>query len=347
MTRWPLLLIGSSIAVTLFSCLTPKPLLREASSIVTPKIDSVQKSDTTPVLPEKSAVVEPAPFSPAPQTIEIESWPGERFALLEKPAMYCNYGYELYSCPKLDSCRDRIDTALLTKYHRVKCSAGSKLRLTVTAVEPRPGGEWLVTFTNEPTGTKLYAVTSKGVAHEVARVSDLDSAQKRWIGKTVFAARGFISTFQSGKTGSVKVRLQDSLKVTGVRFGLTPLPTKPIWVEVATVSGEKGVIPVYYSWTNVKKEARRDGNPWDDDLFETNPALTCTADPATWETINGHHVHPGMTRDQVRLSWGFPIKRFSELYGGKERECWEYAGQRLYFDEKELVGIVDIAASGR
>ena len=303
----------------------------------TPKIDTVRKADTVSLKTAKDSAV----ALPVPPPLEIESWPGERFALLEKPAAYCTYGYELYTCNRLDSCRGPVDTALSTKYHRVKCGMFSKLSLKVRSVERRPADEWLITFEDESTGNTLFAATSKGVYHEIARASDLDGAQKRWKGKIVFSARGFVSTFENGKTGTIKVRLQDSLRVVGVRFGITPLPTKPIWLMVTTPAGGEGVIPVYYSWTNVKKELRHEGNPWDDDIFESNPALAVSADDSTWSIINSHHVRIGMTRDQVRLSWGSPQQRKSETYKEKERECWEYTAQHLYFDEKELIGIAE------
>jgi hypothetical protein len=44
-----------------------------------------------------------------------------------------------------------------------------------------------------------------------------------------------------------------------------------------------------------------------------------------------------MTRNEVRLSWGAPLSTKTETLDGKERECWVYRAQRLYFDEKELL----------
>jgi hypothetical protein len=262
--------------------------------------------------------------------------------VLEKPALYCAYGYELYSCPALDACSDAPDTVLFTKYHRARCDRFSGHTLTARAVEKR-GKEYLVTFVDSVSGRTVYAKTSGGVCHELAYEKDLQTASKRWTGRTVFSARGFITSFGEGKTASVKVDLRDSLRVTGVRFGLTPLPAKPLWLMVESKNGEKGTIPLCCSWTNVKKEMRHDGSPWDDDLFEASPGALYTADAATWETINAHHVSMGMTRDQVRLSWGRPpAKKKSPYRGGAERECWTYEKQNLYFDEKELMGIEEI-----
>ncbi|MGA2507486.1 MAG: hypothetical protein ABSF80_08430 [Chitinispirillaceae bacterium] len=271
-------------------------------------------------------------------TVEITAWPGERFVVLEKPALYCAYGYELYSCPALDGCADAVDTALFTKYHRARCDRFSGHALLARTVEKR-GKEHLVAFFDSVSGRTVYAKTSEGVCHELAYEKDLQAALKRWTGKTVFSARGFITSFSDGRTASIKVDLRDSLRVIGVQFGLTPLPAKPFWLMVETKAGDKGTIPLCFSWTNVKKDLRHGGNPWDDDLFETNPGQACTADAATWETINAHHVSLGMTRDQVRLSWGRPSAQKKAAYKGSARECWTYEKQNLYFDEKELIGI--------
>jgi hypothetical protein len=287
---------------------------------------------------DTSKLADPDRPAPGQASVEITSWPGERFVVLEKPALYCAYGYELYSCPALEACTDAVDTALFTKYHRARCERFSGHVLLARAVEKR-GKEYLVAFFDSVSGRTLYAKTSEGVCHELAYEKDLQAALKRWTGKTVFSSRGFITSFSDGRTASIKVDLRDSLRVIGVRFGLTPLPAKPLWLMVETKAGEKGTIPLCFGWTNVKKDLRHGGNPWDDDLFETNPRQVCTADAATWETINAHHVSLGMTRDQVRLSWGRPLAKKKSAYKGAERECWTYEKQNLYFDEKELIGI--------
>ncbi len=279
----------------------------------------------------------------APQTIEIDAWPGQWFVLLEKPALYCSYGYELYTCPQLDACHDAVDTAVATKYHRVMCGKFAGHRLKALSIEQR-GKEWLVTFEDSLAGKKFYAKTAEGVCHEVAFENDRDAALKRWQGRIVFSARGFITSFQNGKALTIKVRLQDSLRVSDVRFGLTPLPTKPLWLMVETSGGEKGTIPLYYSWTNVKKELRHDGNPWDDDLFENNPENIYKVDTAAWNIINEHHVRVGMTRDEIRLSWGRPYRKKTETYKG---ECWVYEKQCLYFDDKELTAIEEIRGNAK
>jgi len=277
------------------------------------------------------------------QAVEVSAWAGKKFVLLEKPALYCEYGYELYSSPLMAAARAPIDTALFTKYRRARCDVFAGRTLTVvSAIKEKKGRgpEYGVTFSEPLSGKKLYVKTADNVYHEVAYAPDREAAEKRWLGKTVFAARGFITDFSGNNPVTVKVDLRDSLLVTGVKFGLTPLPAKPLWLMVESRAGAKGTIPLCFSWTNVAKKLRREGNAWDDDLYETSPAAFCEAGSAVWETINAHHVNVTMTREQVRMSWGRPLdmKKACEYYGAP-RECWTYESQNLYFDEKELVGI--------
>jgi hypothetical protein len=225
------------------------------------------------------------------------------------------------------------------KRHRVRCGAAAGSILTVVSVDRR-GSEWLVGFEAAGLGRVVYAKTSQGDLHEFVYGRDLDSAKKRWMGKKVFSARGFINNLEGGRGGgTVKVDVRQPLLVLDVRPGLTPLPAKPLLIMVETLDGKKGAIPTRFSWTNSPLSQRHEGNPWGDDLLESDPSGLCAADSATWAIINAHKVREGMSRDQVRLSWGRPAGRSQTVVNGAERECWEYENQRLWFDAKELVGI--------
>jgi hypothetical protein len=133
------------------------------------------------------------------RAVEVAGWMGKRFVLLEKPPLYCSYGYELYSCPGIASCRDAADTAFFTKYHRARCDVFAGRTLTVRSVK-QTGAEYVVGFSEAVSGKTLYAKTVAGECHEVAYAPDRDSAEKRWKGKYVFSARGFLSDFSTGRS---------------------------------------------------------------------------------------------------------------------------------------------------
>ncbi|MBN2188717.1 MAG: hypothetical protein JW699_04625 [Chitinispirillaceae bacterium] len=290
--------------------------------------------------PSKSAPAAGAAVKPAASdtgALTMTAWPGKKFVLLEKPLLYCGYGYELWPCPQFEKCRGAIDAAFFTKYRRARCDVFAGRTMTVVSVTGS-GAERAVAFRDPVSGKKLYARTADGECREFAYAADRDAAEKRWLGRHVFSARGFVSYLSSNRSVTVQVDLRDSLLVTGVRFGLTPLPAKPLWLMVRTRKGDSGAIPFRFSWTNAARKQLRAGEPWEDDFYETNPAALCPADGRTWETINAHRVSEGMTRAQVRMSWGRPQAKDSAEYRGAPRERWTYESKDLYFDGKELIG---------
>ena len=86
--------------------------------------------------------------------------------------------------------------------------------------------EWLVTFIDEKTDMVIYARTRKGAIKEIALEDDLELARKRWMGKYDFSRKGVISTILENGNGfsSMKVRIQDSLKVIDVRWAQHRFP---------------------------------------------------------------------------------------------------------------------------
>jgi hypothetical protein len=299
-----------------------------------------QTKSTVKKSPAKTAAAGKAAVKTAkPDTgeIDISAWPGRKFVLLEKPALYCGYGYELYPSPLMGGARGPVDTALFTKYRRARCDVFAGRTMTAVSVT-RSGAGHVVAFSDPVSGKKLYAKTADNECREFAYATDRDAAEKRWLGKAVFSARGFVADVSNEKSVTVQVDLRDSLLVTGVRYGLTPLPAKPLWLMVAAKKCAKGAIPFRFSWTNAPRKLRHEGSAWDDDFYETSPAVLCEADRAVWGVINAHRVNVTMTRGQVRMSWGRPLAKDSADYRGAPRERWTYESRILYFDEKELIG---------
>ncbi|NLG16355.1 MAG: hypothetical protein GX556_03360 [Fibrobacter sp.] len=280
------------------------------------------------------------PLPESSQTIPVQNWPGHRFVLLEKQKMFAQYGYELYPCRELDSCKSAADTSLTGTNHRLRYDKFKGGVLRAKEVE-NAANEWLVTFVDEKTDLVVYGRTHKGSIKDLALESDLEAAKNRWLGKYVFSRKGVISTVLENQKGfgSIKIRVQDSLKVTDVHWGTTPLPVNPIWLLVETKDGKKGFIPVRYSWTNTLSEQIRGIASWGDDILEKDPSTEYAWPPETWEVINNHRIVIEMTREQVFLSWGEPLARLQKEIQGIQRECWVYGSQELYFDEKGLVTI--------
>ncbi len=262
-----------------------------------------------------------------PKTIKITDWIKKDFIVLPKQQMFKVHGYEIYLSKDLDKTTSPPDTALEQKNRRIKSDKLSNHLITCIAVE-HAGNEWLVECYDSLLNRSLYMISYKGALKDLLYKDDLERASFRWVGKTIFSRRGLISALdKNGSFSSIKVDIRDSLIVQSVTAGVTPLPVKPLWINVQSKKGN-GFIPARISWTNCINDAIFDGLPWADDIFETDPAHYGWND-TMWELINNHRVVKDMTKEQVLVSWGFPIsKLFSQ---GMTDECWVYQVQKVCF----------------
>ncbi len=272
-----------------------------------------------------------------PRTIQITDWVNKDFIVLPKQQMFKVHGYEIYLSKNLDKATSPPDTVLEQKNRRIKSDKLSNHLITCVAVE-KAGAEWLVECYDSLLNRSLYMVSHKGALKDLLYKDDLEMASSRWVGKTVFSRRGMISALdKNGSFSSVKVDIRDSLIVQSVTAGVTPLPVKPLWINVTSKNGP-GFIPVRISWTNCINDAISDYLPWGDDIFETDPDRYGWND-ALWELINNHRVVKDMTKEQVSVSWGFPIsKTFSQ---GVTDECWVYQAQKVCFVNGLVATIVN------
>jgi len=270
--------------------------------------------------------------------LSISHWPGENFFLLPKQKILQQFGYELFLTEELSSNKAKPKAEFETGEHHVRCEKFGNATLIVSKVT-LIGKEYLVSFKHEPTGVLLYAKTRNQNVEGIALEQDLKNARNRWLGKTVYSLRRFIDSFDSasGKITTKKVKIDEPLKVVSVSWGQTPLPPKPIWLSVQTQSAEAGFIPTCVSWVNVPADKKMADKPWSDDVMEKNPRELFSWDDAVWEAVNNHSVISGMSRQQVRLSWG-PPKAIAR--SDKTGEQWRFDnGQTLKFIKDSLAAI--------
>ncbi len=283
-----------------------------------------------PMLPPQSGIAE--------MRITPSQWPEKRFIILPKQSLLRQFGYELYSCTGNACDTHRVIPEWEHDNHRIRCEIISGDTLLAKAVEP-DSSEWLVTFAHKRSGRNIYGKTHDGAIKDLVAAEDLEGARRRWRGRVVFSRRGVITTIDtvSASFASLRVSLQDSLKVIDVRPGMTPLPVKPIWIMVVTSNGKRGFLPVNYSWTNVPTRRIAGKTPWEDDIFEQNPLTLYDWDETTWELLNNHRVVLEMTTDQVSLSWGRPVSVIRST--DPDMETWIYPSHELSFEKKRLNGI--------
>jgi hypothetical protein len=272
-------------------------------------------------------------------SLSILQWPGKKFVFLPKQKIVKAFGYGLYLTPELDRSKSPVNPARETKEHRIRCDAFDQGSLTVREVKPS-GSEYLVHFIHEPTKVSLFAKTHRGAIEGLALAEDVEKAKKRWLGKTVYSMRRFINMYDSvtGNVSTQKVKTGDPLRVVEIRWGTTPLPSQPLWLVVETApahdagAGTRGFIPVSISWANIMFDKITSGRPWDEDILEQDPKKLYAWDKVYWDAIDNHSIVPGMTKPQVRMSWG-PAKTVrKDMTKAGNRELWSYDdGQELLF----------------
>lgn len=268
--------------------------------------------------------------------LPINRWVGKKFIVLEKQNLVRQFGYELYLSAELGFSKKKIDPAWETPQRHVRCEKIERSYIIVKDIKPI-GKDYLVKFENEQSKVMLFGKTRLGSIEGMAFAADIDSAKTRWLGKSVYSARRFIDAYDSatGKLDNIKVKIEQPLAVIDVRWGMTPLPPKPLWIMVTTGRGEKGFIPTQTSWINAMIDNKNNSAPWSDDLIDSDPKKLYSWDEAVWETINNHSIATGMTRQQVRMSWGRPK---SIAQGPSENtEIWAYGSQSLNFVNDSLI----------
>jgi len=267
--------------------------------------------------------------------LPIAKWVGQKFVVLAKQNLVRQFGYELYLTPECALSKNPPDLYWETARHHIRCDKLEQSIIVAREVKPA-GKDYLVKFEQEQSGRAIFGKTQQGSLEGIAPAADLDSAKSKWLGKTIYSVRRFIDTFDSatGSLGMIKVKIEQPLVVTGVKWGMTPLPPKPLWIEVKTERNEKGFIPTRISWTNTIADKKTDGAPWSDDILDIDPKKVYSWDETMWETINKHSIATGMTSEQVRLSWGPPRSVIKSA--SNNSETWSFGAQSLVFVNDSL-----------
>jgi hypothetical protein len=298
---------------------TVKQKTNSAAIVTTNKIDSTVK-----------------PTQPA--GLMVNAWVGKQFILLEKVKMFRKFGYHLYTSPQCEQATTPVDSSIELPNHRLAYAPFENALATVIAVARQPDKNFLVTFTVASHNIACYGKTTNGIIEGIAPTDDLVNARKRWLGKTIYSRRRSLDIYDSAASQftSVKVPIAEPLKVIAVRWGFVPLPPKPIWLVVSRPSGAAGIIPVHFTWTNVLPAKQTAGLPWQADVLEENPRTGHLWDEGIWDAIENHQILTGMTQEQVRLSWGDPLRIAKSDTGTKS--AWTYERAKIIFFRDSLAG---------
>jgi hypothetical protein len=268
-------------------------------------ITTEKKSESKPV----EAAPTPFPYHP------IGSWVGKRFIFLPKPKGSESGTYEDFS---------RLVTH--QKY------AGRVARV-VSANDS--GASAFIEFQMEDDGERLrvFTVANKESVRGMALLDDIENARKQWVDKTVWGKMLMISSYdeQSGAITLTAVKKFGPLKVVDVVPGWDE--EKPARFKLETPDGKQGFVDLNLSGTNVQKEVRYLSR-FEDHLLAENPRLKYKWRADVWSAIEKGQIYPGMTEEQVRMSWGEPEKLTRTAAG----EVWTYSNGALVFKKGILSG---------
>jgi len=245
----------------------------------------------------------------------IGSWVGKRFIFLPKPKGSESGTYE-----------DFIRAVTHQKY------AGRVAR--VVSADASDASAY-IEFEMEDDGERLrvFTVANKESVRGMALLDDIENARKQWAGKTVWGKMLMISSYdeQSGAITMTQVKKFGPLKVVDVIPGWDE--EKPARFKLETPDGKQGFVDLNLSGTNVQKEVRHVSR-FEDHLLAENPRLKYKWRADVWSAIEKGHVYPGMTEEQVKMSWGEPDKVTRTAAG----EVWTYISGALVFKKGVLSG---------
>lgn len=251
-----------------------------------------------------------------------KQWIGHTFTFLAMPADDQSAGYSIFTTDQASRGFEGDQSV------RIPYAQHAGKQVTVTEVIPYPAGptqqEFMVYMKVNDTGEKLVGRTVRGQLEGLVLTADLTNAKKQFLGKTIYPKfRELDGVYIPGEAPkSVPIPIGSPVTVVDVYPGNNSL--EPIWL-VVSFNGEKAVLPIAYSWTNIPVNSWTDTSPWQNVLFTEDPRQVLGWSHSLWYQIENGTVEEGMTKGQVMLSWGKPQR--SEA----NDSIWIYGNKKLSF----------------
>nr|WP_092069192.1 hypothetical protein [Dendrosporobacter quercicolus]NSL47378.1 hypothetical protein [Dendrosporobacter quercicolus DSM 1736]SDL87292.1 hypothetical protein SAMN04488502_1011053 [Dendrosporobacter quercicolus] len=275
----------------------------------------------------------------APAGVRVEQWTGQDFTFLALPAEKQSTGYEIFAAEQATRGLEG-DRSL-----RIPYAEHVGKQVVVTKIVPFAAGgrqkEYMVYMTVKETDEKLVGRTMQGQLEGLLLSADLRNARQQFLGKTVYPKfRELTGLYVPGRNStppaSVSTPIGAPVVVLDVYAGNKS--QEPIWL-IVDVNGEKAILPIAYSWTNMPIQSWTETPPWQNALFMKNPRISLGGSDALWQKIQAGNVEEGMSKEQVQLSWGNPSRR------EKNDSVWIYGTKQLQFRGDVLYSIATISES--
>lgn len=271
-----------------------------------------------------------------------EQWAGHTFVFLDLASDKRAEGYDIYP-------EDQADKGFQGDLSvRIPYGEHVGKQVTITEVVKYTAGDYrydyVVHMKENATGKALVGRTMSGQMEGLVLEEDLLKARQQFMGKTVYTKRrmlqGAFDPQANTAPAAVTVKVGGAVQVTDVYAGLQAI--EPIWL-IVSVNGQKAILPIAYSWTNMPVFIWTETPPWQDELFMDDPRVKLGWSEAIWQQIESGTVQEGMTKEQVRLSWG-PPARVDEINCGAGKTVWNYGAKILTFSGEILTAIASVEA---
>lgn len=259
----------------------------------------------------------------ASANVNTGQWTGHSFTFLTLPNAMQSAGYGIFTQEQaVQGFQGDRSVRLSYAQHVGK-------QVTVTEVVPFDSGykqpDYMVYMTVNDTGEKLVGSSMRGQLEGLVLTADLVNARQQFLGKTVYPKFRELAGIYTpgGMPQSVSIAIGGPVTVVDVYAGNQA--QEPIDL-IVSVNGEKAILPIAYSWTNMTNSSWTQSAPWQNALFMEDPRMSLGGSQQVWNNIQTGNVEEGMTKDQVHLSWGKPFSR--EV----NDSVWIYGTLELNFD---------------
>jgi hypothetical protein len=261
--------------------------------------------------------------------LPLNEWVGNDFIVLEmqNPKQFCKNFTDMSDILRNPTCEELV---------------GKTFKITKIVPISADGSQSYV-FLEDNQTKKMYRTTNtNGHTANVACLSDLSGALKKWRGKTIYSKSRSIKTYNEKDRvyGYTTVGITTPLKVIDAIWGFDD--KKPIWLVVQTKDGRTGFFEISYSWTNSDITYPENRSPWQDDFTDDNIRTHYRWSDKVWNLINNQKIVIGMTKQQVLLSWGEPIDINEDVYENSTVEQWVYSDNLIYFKNGKVHAMQDL-----
>ncbi len=202
-------------------------------------------------------------------------------------------------------------------------------------------GDVVLIFHQPEYDVRVYCDKPLNVFENLAPAEDLDAAKARWLNQTIYARQWHIGTYNAESDVFHKTpnTYRTPLKVIDVWWGTRRLGYNlPVWLIVENPEGKQGYIAVRASWAGIHPKQRQ-GNPWDNVLFEKNPATLFPWGEEVWKNIDAGKIAVGMTGPQVELVAGKPERTFEQVTLNKKHISWQYGTTLVIFENDKVIHV--------